>query len=303
MTSPTTTSQQETSKDSPEHHSEVTSTVIRARSGWQAVNFAELWHYRELLFFLIWRDVKIRYKQTILGATWAIIQPVMTMIVFTIFFGKFGGMAKGSNIPYPIVVFSALLPWTFFVNSISQGGNSLVNSSHLITKVYFPRLLIPMSTLGAPLLDFAISSGVLVAMTGWYMATGVDSIVISPQLTLLPVFLLITILTAFGVSTLLSALTIAYRDFRYVLTFLVQLWMFASPVAYVLGGENGVPERWWRWMALNPMTGAIVGFRRSITGEPLLWDVIAISGVSSVLFLIAGVMYFRRVEQRFADII
>jgi len=303
VTSPTASSKPPGASPSEDLHSSLPTTSIRPRSGWQAINFRELWRYRELLYFLVWRDVKIRYKQTILGATWAIIQPVMTMIVFTIFFGKFGGMAEGMDIPYPIVVFSALLPWTFFANSISQGGSSLVNSAHLITKVYFPRLLIPLSTLGAPLLDFAISFGVLIAMIGYYLAVGVGSIALSPQLILLPVFLLITILTAFGVGTLLSALIISYRDFRYVLTFLVQLWMFASPVAYMLGGETGVPERWWRLFAVNPMTGAIVGFRRSITGQVIPWDVIAISGVSSLCFLIVGVFYFRRVEQRFADIV
>ncbi|MBD3675940.1 MAG: ABC transporter permease [Planctomycetaceae bacterium] len=278
-------------------------TVIEARGGWQAVDFQELWRYRELLYFLVWRDVKIRYKQTVLGATWAIIQPVMTMVVFTIFFGKFGGMAEGSDFPYPILVFSALLPWTFFANSVSQGGNSLVNSAHLISKVYFPRLLIPLSTVGAPLLDLTISLGVLAVMLGGYLYAGVGNVVISPQLVLLPLFVLITILTAFGVGTLLSALTIAYRDFRYVLNFLVQLWMFASPVAYVLGGETGVPEKWWNLIALNPMTGAIVGFRRCITGQNIPWEVVGISGLSSCLFLLIGVMYFRRVEQRFADII
>ena len=277
--------------------------MIQARTGWQAVDFRELWRYRELLYFLIWRDVKIRYKQTVLGATWAIIQPVMTMVVFTIFFGKFGGMAEGSDFPYPIVVFSALLPWTFFANAVSQGGTSLVNSAHLISKVYFPRLLIPLSTVGAPLLDLTISLGVLAALIGGYIYADIGSVIVSPQLILLPLFVLITIMTAFGVSTLLSALTIAYRDFRYVLTFLVQLWMFASPVAYVLGGNKGVPEKWWNLIALNPMTGAIVGFRRCITGQEIPWSVIGISGLSSLVFLVIGVMYFRRVEQRFADII
>ena len=198
------------------------------------------------------------------------------MIVFTLFFGKLGGMEATSPVPYPVLVFCALLPWTFFANAVSQGGNSLVNSAHLISKVYFPRLLIPLSSLGAPLLDMLIAFVVLIAMLIGYLAAGQEGIEISWQLVLLPVFVAMTVVTAFGVGTLMSSLTIAYRDFRYVMGFLIQLWMFASPVAYPLGGPKGVPERWQHLYALNPMAGAISGFRRCITGQPILWDVVGI---------------------------
>ena len=272
--------------------------MIEPTKGWQAVNLGEIWRYRELLYFLVWRDVKIRYKQTVLGAVWAVLQPVMAMIVFTLFFGKLGGMEDASEIPYPILVFSAMLPWQFFANSVSQGGNSLVNSAHLISKVYFPRLLIPLSTLGAPLLDLLISFVVLGGMIVWYASAGL--IHVSGQILFLPLFLLMTFLTSFAVGSLLSALTIAYRDFRYVMTFLIQTWMFVTPVAYSL---DIIPERWRMLYAVNPMVGAIVGFRRSITGEAIPWELVGISLLTSIVFLAIGVMYFRRIERRFADII
>lgn len=300
MTSTTTTPTPNSAPPARAAHTESSITIIEPRKGWQAVHFGELWQYRELLYFLVWRDIKVRYKQTVLGAAWAIVQPVMTMIVFTIFFGKFGGMAEGSNVPYPILVFSALLPWTFFATSSSQGGSSLVSSAHLISKVYFPRLLIPMASLGAPLLDLAISFGVLCLMLAGYLFSGIEGIAISAQVALLPIFLVMTIVTAFGVGTFMSSLTIAYRDFRYVMGFLIQLWMFVSPVAYSL---DVIPERFRLLYALNPMVGTIVGFRRCITGESIPWEVVGISACSSVLFLIIGVAFFRRVERSFSDLI
>lgn len=275
-------------------------TLIAARRGWQAVNLSELWRYRELLFFLVWRDLKVRYKQTILGAAWAVLQPVTMMLIFWAVFGVMGGMAAKSAVPYPVLVFPALLPWMFFASGIGQGGNSLVNSAHLISKVYFPRLLIPMSALGAPLVDFCLSLLVLAVIIAGYLISGHPDVRITPQVFLLPVFLGGTAVAALGVGTLFSALTIAYRDFRHLLGFLSQVWLFVTPVAYPI---EMVPERWQTLYALNPMVGMVVGFQRCITGEPIPWGLAAISLAVAVLILVVGVLYFRRIERRFADIV
>lgn len=269
-------------------------TVIEARSGWQMVDLAGFWRYRELLGFLIWRDIKVRYKQTVLGAAWAVIQPVMTMLVFTIFFGRFGGMAKSVDGAYPVFIYAALLPWQLFATAVAQAGNSLINSSNLISKVYFPRLIIPISAVGSSIVDFCVSLLVMFGLMVWYQVP------FTPQLLLLPVFLIGTILTTIGVGTLLAALIIAYRDFRHVMGFLIQLWMFASPVAYPL---SIVPEKYRLWYSLNPMVGMIGGFRSALLGEAIPWDCLAVSMGSMLLFLIAGLFYFRRIERRFADII
>lgn len=268
--------------------------VIEAKSGLN-LPLRELWRYRELLYFLTWRDVKIRYKQTALGAAWAILQPVMTMIVFSLLFGRLAGMeSRTGGVPYPIYVFAGLLPWTFFAATLANSGNSVVGSANLITKVYFPRLIIPLASAGAGLVDLAISFSVLLGMMVYY------HIGLTTQLFLVPLFLFGTILAATGVGTLLSALTVAYRDFRYVVPFLVQIWMFITPVIYP---SSIIPQEW-RWLqSLNPMAGLIDGFRASFLGRPLDWPNILISmGVSIVLFFI-GVIYFRSVERRFADII
>lgn len=267
---------------------------IEPRRGWRTIDFPELWRYRELLYFLIWRDVKVRYKQTVLGAAWAIIQPVMTMVVFSLFFGKFGGMAKNVDGAYPVFVYAALLPWTFFANAVGQSGASLINGSHLVSKVYFPRLIIPMAAVGNGLVDFAIAFLVMLCLMAAYAVPA------SPSLVLVPLFMVGTIVTAMGVGALLSALVVAYRDFRYVIAFLVQLWMFASPVAYPI---DVIPEQWRLLYALNPMAGMIDGFRASILAEPFHWPVILVSSLSSLAVLTTGVLYFRRVERRFADII
>ncbi len=269
-------------------------TIIRPQSGWQAINLSELWRYRELLFFLAWRDVKVRYKQTVLGAAWAIIQPVMTMIVFTIFFGRLGGLANHVEGAYSVFVYAALLPWTFFATTVSQSGQSVVSSSNLISKVYFPRLIVPMAAVGGGLVDFAISMSV---MFGLMIAFGVG---LSFQLLLIPLLTFALILAAVGVGSLLAALIVAYRDFRYVITFLVQLWMFASPVAYPL---DVIPDHWRAIYALNPMVGIISAFRSSFLGQTFHWDCILISTCSTLALFFCGMIYFRRTEQRFADII
>ena len=271
-------------------------TIIRPTSGWRLVNLAEFWRYRELLYFLTWRDVKVRYKQTVLGALWAILQPVMTMIVFTIFFGRLGGMDKNEHVTaaYPIFVYAALLPWQFFASSVTQGGQSLVSSANLIGKVYFPRLIIPVASVGAGLVDFAISFGVMLCLM---VAYGVP---FTMQLLALPLCVVATLISAVGVGTFLSALTVAFRDFRYVIPFMVQIWMFASPVAYPF---EAIPEKWRLLYALNPMAGIISGYRSALLGEPFHWGPFGVSLLVATLMLVIGTFYFRRVERRFADIV
>lgn len=268
-------------------------TVIQPQKGWHTLDLKELWAYRELLFVLTTRDVKVRYKQTVLGFAWAIIQPVMLMVVFSVFFGRLAQMPS-DGFPYPIFVYAALLPWTFFANAISMSGNSLVGSAQLVSKVYFPRLIIPLSSVGAGLVDFAISASVLLLLMLWYGVGWGANLLLAPFLVVGVVF------TALGVGTFLSALTVAYRDFRYVTPFLVQFWMFATPVVYP---ASLVPETW-RWLLyLNPMAGLIEGFRTAFLGSPLDVTALAVSmGVALILFFV-GVAYFEKVERRFADII
>lgn len=269
--------------------------IIETPKGLLSINWADIWRYRELLYFLTWRDVKVRYKQTVLGALWAILQPFLTMVVFTLFFGKLAGLGKKTGgIPYPIYTYAALLPWTFFANSLTTSGNSVVGSSNLVTKVYFPRLIIPIAAVGAGLVDFAVSSVVLIGMMIYYGTP------LTWHLALAPLFLIGVILVATGVGSLLSALTVAYRDFRYVVPFLVQMWMFATPVIYP---TNIVPLRW-RWvLSINPMAGLIDGFRSVFLGSSFDWPHITISLAVCVAAFLIGASYFRAVERRFADII
>ncbi len=268
-------------------------TVIKPTKGWRSLDVKELWAYRELLWVLTMRDIKVRYKQTVLGAAWAVIQPFMLMVVFSIFFGRLAKMPS-DGLPYPIFAYAALLPWTFFANSLSGAGNSLVGSAQLISKVYFPRLIIPLSSVGSWLIDFAIASLILLAMMAWY------GIGLSWNLLAAPVLVIAVILTALGAGTLLSALTVAYRDFRYVVPFLIQFWMFATPVVYP---ASLVPEQW-RWVLhLNPMAGLIEGFRSAFLGRPFDVLAIGISLATAMLMFIVGVAYFEKVERRFADII
>lgn len=268
-------------------------TVIRRAKGWRLLNLNELLAYRELLFVLTQRDIKVRYKQTVLGAAWAIIQPFTLMVVFSIFFGRLAKIPS-DGLPYPIFVYAALVPWMFFANSLSSASNSLVGSSHLVSKVYFPRLIIPLSSIGSWLMDFLIASAILLAMMAWY------DIGLSWNLLAAPLLVLAVILTALGVGTLLSALTVAYRDFRYVVPFLVQFWLFVTPVVYP---ASLLPEQW-RWVLhLNPMAGLIEGFRSAFLGRPFDLAAIAISLVVATAIFLIGVAYFERVERRFADII
>lgn len=268
-------------------------TVIEPPHGWRSLDLTELWRYRELLWVLTERDIKVRYKQTALGFAWAIIQPVMMMIVFSIFFGNLAKM-PADGLPYPIFVYAGLLPWTFFANAISSSSGSLVASSNLVSKVYFPRLVIPLSAAGSGFVDFAIAIVILFLMMLWY---GVGW---SVNLLAAPLLIAGTIFIALGVGVALAALTVAYRDFRYVIPFLLQFWMFATPVVYP---ASLVPEEW-RWaLFLNPMAGFIEGFRSAFLGQPFDWTAIAISLVIAVTVFIAGIACFEKMERRFADII
>lgn len=268
-------------------------TVIRPSRGWRSLDLKELWAYRELLWVLTERDIKVRYKQTALGAAWALIQPVMLMVVFSIFFGRLAGMPS-DGLPYPIFAYTALLPWTFFANSLSSSAGSVVGSAHLVSKVYFPRLIIPLASIGSWLLDFLIATLVLFGLMAYY------GIGLSENLLMVPLLLLAIVFAALGAGTLLAALTVAYRDFRYVIPFLLQFWMFATPVLYP---SSLVPEAW-RWVLnLNPMAGLIEGFRSAFLGRPFDLGALGVSlGVATVMFVI-GIAYFEKVERRFADII
>ncbi|HTQ41043.1 MAG TPA: ABC transporter permease [Pirellulales bacterium] len=268
--------------------------IIKPTSGWRAIDFRELWRYRELLYFLVWRDVKVRYKQTVLGALWAIIQPVMSMVVFSTFFGRFGGMSKNVDVPYPIFVFSGLLLWQFFSSSVTQAGGSLVSASTLLTKVYFPRLFYPLSNIGSGLVDLFVASSVLIVLMVKY------GVAFTSGLAMLPLFVLGTAILALGVGSLLAALSVVYRDFRYVIPFIVQLWMFASPVAYPL---SVVPQKYQLIYALNPAVGWLTGFRSAILGDAVRWDCVGVSLIVTIVVVVVGVLYFRRVERRFADVI
>lgn len=270
-------------------------TVIERRPGWKFVDLAELWKYRELLYFLVWRDVKVRYKQTVLGAAWAVLQPLTMMVVFSLFLGRLGNMAHG-DWPYPLFVFSGLLPWTFFSTAIAQAGSSIIGNQNLVTKIYFPRLFIPMGTVGAALVDLAIACGMLAVLMAYYAVWPARTVV------WLPFLVLLLALAATGVGVMLSALTVAYRDFRYVVPFMVQLWMFATPTIY-MQADQVVSPKWHSVLPLNPVFGLILNFRQAALGGPLDWHALGISSGVSVAMLVIGCLYFRRVERSFADII
>jgi lipopolysaccharide transport system permease protein len=269
-------------------------TVIERRSGWQLIDVRELWRYRELLFFLSYRDVMVRYKQTALGVAWAFVQPLATMIVFSLFLGRAAGLADTVE-HYALFVFAGVLPWTFFSNAVIAAGNSVVANERLVTKVYFPRLIVPLSSVGACLFDFFIALLLLAGMMAWYgVAPGW-------QAMLAPLVFLLLVATAAGVGILLSALIVAHRDFRYVLNFGVQLWMFATPAIYISGDALGPKGK--TWLPLNPAQGLIYNFRQCLLGGELDWYALAVSGAVGLMLLMAGCLYFRRVEQQFADVI
>ena len=269
-------------------------TVIEPKTGWVPVDFKEIWNYRELLYFLTKRDIKVRYKQTVLGGLWAVIQPAFTMLVFTLFFGRLAKMPS-DGLPYPIFVYAALLPWTYFANAVSASGNSLVGSANLITKVYFPRIVVPASAALAGLLDFFIALFVLGALMIYYQFVPGWGILLFPFLVAL------TFLCAVGVGLWLSALNVQYRDIRYAIPFLIQVWLFVSPVIYPMSLVKGN----YQWLlALNPMGGVIHAYRASLLGhQPIDWSLLALSALIIVALFLGGLYYFRRMEKVFADVV
>ncbi len=270
-------------------------TVIRPSKGWSALRLHELWEYRELLYFLSWRDIKVKYKQAALGATWAIIQPFMTMVAFTLFFGNLANM-QSDGVPYPIFSYTALIPWTFFAGGLTQAANSLVADANLVRKIYYPRLLSPMSAIVSALPDFFLAFIILIGMMIFY------GIYPNPlTLLLLIPLLLLTIITALGIGLWLAALNVEYRDIRYTLPFLVQFWLFITPIAYP---SSLIDEPWRTIYGLNPMAGVVEGFRWVLLGSgnpPGL--MFLVSTLVAVLVLIGGLFYFRRMERTFGDVI
>src|SRR6266550_6211479 len=267
---------------------------IRPQSGWTAAGLKELWEYRELLYFLTWRDIKVRYKQTVLGAAWAIIQPFFMMVVFSLFFGRLAKIPS-DGIPYPIFTFCALLPWQLFAHALTESSNSLVGNQNLITKVYFPRLVVPIAAVLGGLVDFAVAFAILLVLMFYY------GIVPTWAIVTLPGFILLAVMTALGVGLWLSALNVKYRDVRYTINFLIQFWLFATPVAYP---SSIVPAKWRALYGLNPMAGVVEGFRWALLGKQeapgaMLWVSVAVV----ILILIGGLYYFRRMEQQFADVV
>jgi homopolymeric O-antigen transport system permease protein len=268
-------------------------TLIKPRAGFTQINWNDLWKFRELAYILVWRDIKVRYKQTIFGAAWAIFQPFISMIVFSVFFGALVKVPS-DNLPYPIFVYAGLLPWTFFSNGLSRASNSLHSESNMISKIYFPRIIVPFSSLGAGILDLAISFMFMLAMMIYY---GVHP---GPSMILIAPFLLVVFLVSMGVGTLLATLSVTYRDVKYIAPFIIQLWMYASPVIYPV---SIVPEKW-RWLlSLNPMSGLIDGCRSALFGKPFDWANIGISVSVSIALVVVGLIYFKAAERRFADII
>ncbi len=268
-------------------------TIIEARKGWWHFNWRDLWDYRELLFFLVWRDIKVRYKQTLLGASWALIQPTLQLVVFTIIFGRLAGV-NTNGIPYPLFNLAGLLPWQFFANTVGQAANSLVGSASIVRKVYFPRLAIPTASVLAGTVDFGLSFLILLALMFWYQWAP------TPAVFLLPLFLLLGMITALGVGFWLSAINARYRDVRHATPFLIQLWLFATPVVY----PSNLIEGYWQLIyALNPMVSVVEGFRWALLGTQPPSLLMLISVTTAVALFSSGLLYFQAVERKFADII
>ena len=280
---------------------EPNTVVIRPSRGWAAPNLRDLRIYRELVYFMTWRDLKVRYKQTLLGVSWAVLEPFLTMVVFSIFFGGLAKIPTDNNIPYPVFTFVGLLPWGLFAKALNNASRSLVSHQNMVTKIYFPRLVMPLSPILAGLVDFLIGFVVLIVIMAYYALTGQMQLAITPALLTLPLFLLLAMVTALGVGLWLSALYVQYRDVGYVIPFLSEFWRILSPVVY---STTLIPEKWRLIYALNPMAGVVNGFRWAIlqtpTGPNL--DMLISIGVAALL-LVSGLFYFRRMERTFADTI
>jgi lipopolysaccharide transport system permease protein len=280
--------------DSTAHSHKLVTRVQRSR-GWVSLRLGDLWEYRELVYFLTWRDVKVRYKQTVLGAAWAILQPLLTMMVFSLFFGRLAKMPS-DGVPYPVFAFAALVPWTFFANGLTQSSNSLVGNANLITKVYFPRLIVPVATILSGVIDFVLAFVVLVFLMLYYAMTP------SANVGWLPLFMVLALFAALGTGLWLSAMNVQFRDVRYTVPFLTQFWLFATPIAYPI---SLLKETWKQTLfAINPMVGAVEGFRWAMFGgreAPVA--VVTMSFASAVVMVISGALYFRRMERTFADIV
>jgi lipopolysaccharide transport system permease protein len=253
----------------------------------------EFWRYRELLYFLVWRDVKVRYRQTLLGAAWAVLQPLLTMVVFSVFFGKLAGVSS-EGLPYPLFTLAALVPWTLFASGLAQASNSLVASQDLVKKIYFPRVFIPLASVLSGIVDFVVAAIFLVAMTCWYGVT------LKAQLACIAPLTLLTLVAACGAGLLFAALNVRYRDIQHVIPYFVQIWLFATPVAY---SGHMLPRKWQLVYAINPMVGVVEGFRWAILGSPVALSTISISTLAALIMLTIGIAYFRREESEFADIV
>lgn len=268
--------------------------LIRPSRGWAALDLADLWQYRELIYFLTWRDIKVRYKQTVLGGAWAILQPFLTMVVFSVFFGRLAGIPS-DGLPYPIFAYCALLPWQLFAHALTESSNSLVANERLITKVYFPRLVVPISAVLAGLLDFLVAFVVLIGMMMYYHIRPTAAV------WTVPLFLLLAVGAALGVGLWLSALNVQYRDVRYTIPFLTQFWLFLTPVAYP---STLVPVSWRALYGLNPMAGVVEGFRWALLGKTEgPGALLAVSVAITIVMLVGGLYYFRRMERTFADVV
>jgi lipopolysaccharide transport system permease protein len=267
-------------------------TVIEPSRGWVALRLHEVWQYRELLYFLIWRDVKVRYKQTVLGASWAILQPFFTMLIFSIFFGKLAGMPS-DGVPYPVFTYVALVPWTFFASGLTLSSNSLVANQALLRKVYFPRLVIPVAAVASGIIDFLIAFVVLVGMVLWFDITPTANIV------WLPALFILALVTALGAGLWFSALNVLYRDIQYIVPFIAQVWLYSSPIVYP---SSLIPEKWRAVYAINPMVGVVEGFRWALLDTNTApGPMIIVSSLTAIAMLVGGLFFFRRMEKSFSD--
>ena len=273
---------------------------IEPTSGWRAINLADLWRYRDLLTIFVWRDLKVRYRQTLLGVVWVMGQPLMTMLIFTFLFNRLAHIETDSDVPYAVFVLAGLLPWNFFSNGVQNSGNSLIGSSHLISKVYFPRLLIPAAAVAAALVDFAVSFAVLLGLMACLKP---DLLIPGVHLLLLPPVLLLAVGVTMGLGLWASALNVEYRDVRVVIPFVLQFWMFATPVVYPLHELEKLPEGYRLLALFNPLTGVVEGFRYAMLGGQAPWFALASSTVFALGLLTSGAFFFRRMERQFADVL